>query len=241
MKTMLLMATIFSAFASANAADLVLRSGSNRAHLIELYSSEGCSSCPPADAWVSSLRASSHLWTDFVPVVFHVTYWDYLGWQDPLADEAFTSRQHAYAESWGTRSVYTPGLVLDGAEWRGWGSEPPASEQAVGVLEARVNGSRVQVSFDAPTDGGPYEVDGARLGFGISSRVANGENGGRTLRHDFVAGGIARVAMKIHGGTWSGEFPLPAAPALKAAETGLAVWIVGQDGRPIQAVGGITP
>jgi hypothetical protein len=224
---------------SADAADLVFHSGAQRTHLIELYSSEGCSSCPPADAWISSLRTSPRLWKDFVPTVFHVTYWDYLGWRDPLADETFTARQRVYAASWGERTVYTPGLILDGAEWRGWGSEPPASDEAAGVLEARVRGSRVQASFTAPAGSGPYDVYGSRLGFGISSHVANGENAGRTLHHDFVSGGVVRAVMKEHDGKWTGDFALPDAPGVTTTQTGLAVWVVGRDGRPVQATGGI--
>ena len=236
----LLIATMTALLAvSADASSLVFRSGTQRTHLIELYSSEGCSSCPPADAWVSSLRTSPNLWKNFIPAVFHVTYWDNLGWPDPLANAAFTARQRAYAASWGIESVYTPGLVLDGAEWRDWGHAPPASGETVGILEARVIENRVHVSFVSPAKNGPYEVYGARLGFGISSHVARGENSGRTLRHDFVAGGMVRSSLNKRNGTWTGEFALPDAPHLTAAQTGLAVWVVGRDGRPIQATGGI--
>jgi hypothetical protein len=241
LKTVFLTAFAFWSALPAGAADLVLRSGPQRTHLIELYSSEGCSSCPPADAWVSSLKASPRLWKDFVPTVFHVTYWDYLGWKDPLADQTFSARQRAYAASWQSGSVYTPGLVLDGAEWRGWGSEPPASDADVGTLEARVSGDRVAVRFSAPVGSGPYDVYAARLGFGISSRVANGENAGRTLRHDFVVGGLTRASLKEASGAWTGELALPAAPGVRVEKTGLAVWAVAQDGRPVQAVGGMIP
>jgi hypothetical protein len=235
----LLIATMTTMLAvSADASDLVFRSGTRRTHLIELYSSEGCSSCPPADAWVSSLRTSQNLWKDFIPAVFHVTYWDNLGWTDRLANAAFTARQRAYAASWGIESVYTPGLVLDGAEWRDWGHEPPASDETDGALEASVIENRVHVSFTAPAEKGPYDVYGARLGFGISSHVANGENSGRMLRHDFVAGGMVRISLKDGNGAWSGEFSLPDPPRLPAAQTGLAVWVVDRDGRPVQATGG---
>ena len=239
MKKIFFMALAISLAASAEAADSVFRSVTGRTRLIELYSSEGCSSCPPADAWISSLRTSRRLWKDFVPVVFHVTYWDHLGWKDPLADEAFTSRQYAYAASWGNKSVYTPGFVLDGAEWRGWGNEPASSDEAAGVLEARVRGNRVRVTFTHPAAKGPYDVYGARLGFGVSSHVTSGENAGLTLGHDFVTGGMTRAALKERKGSWTGEFPLPSAPRLKTKRTGLAVWIVGRDGRPIQATGGM--
>jgi hypothetical protein len=77
------------------AASRHLESGTTQTALLELYSSEGCSSCPPAEAWMASLRDAPGLWRDFVPVVFHVAYWDRLGWRDRFASEQFTQRQYA--------------------------------------------------------------------------------------------------------------------------------------------------
>jgi len=105
---------------SAGAGDIVLQSGPARASLLELYTSEGCSSCPPAEAWLSRLRDDARLWKEIVPVAFHVDYWDNLGWKDRFASAAFTARQRDYAARWNSGSVYTPGFVLDGQEWRGW-------------------------------------------------------------------------------------------------------------------------
>src|SRR5688572_1610666 len=95
-----------------------LQSPAQQVHLLELYTSEGCSSCPPADRWLSDLKDDPGLWKNFVPVAFHVDYWDHLGWKDKFARAAHTSRQRRYADEWGANTVYTPGLVLDGAEWR---------------------------------------------------------------------------------------------------------------------------
>src|SRR5258705_5915226 len=72
--------------------------------LIELYTSEGCSSCPPAEEWLGQLGKHPRLWRDFVPVAFHVDYWDGLGWPDRFARKQFTERQYAYSKSWGTES-----------------------------------------------------------------------------------------------------------------------------------------
>src|SRR6478609_8524746 len=96
-----------------------LESGTTQTTLLELYSSEGCSSCPPAEAWMASLRDAPGLWRDFVPVVFHVAYWDRLGWRDRFASEQFTQRQYAYAARWRSDSVYTPEFVANGEQWRG--------------------------------------------------------------------------------------------------------------------------
>src|SRR6187401_409142 len=97
-----------------------ITSGSTRASLLELYTSEGCSSCPPAEAWLSSLAASDQLWKDVVPVAFHVDYWDYLGWVDVFAKPEYSERQRDYSVAWKADRVYTPGFVLNGREWRGW-------------------------------------------------------------------------------------------------------------------------
>ena len=88
--------------------------------LVELFTSEGCSSCPPADAWISQLKESPDLWKKIVPVAFHVDYWNNLGWRDRFAKPEFTARQRRYVAAWGGDSVYTPGFVVNGKEWRDW-------------------------------------------------------------------------------------------------------------------------
>src|SRR3954470_548589 len=101
---------------SASAAENTFESGTQRTHLLELFTSEGCSSCPPAEAWLSKLKTEPQLWRDFVPVAFHVDYWDHLGWRDPFAAKRWTARQSEYSARWKNNSVYTPGFVLDGRE-----------------------------------------------------------------------------------------------------------------------------
>src|SRR5262245_15218825 len=88
--------------------------------LLELYTSEGCSSCPSAETWLSRLKDSPGLWKDYVPVALHVDYWDYLGWRDRWGSKAFSDRQRTYAQLWQSDSIYTPGFVLNGKEWRAW-------------------------------------------------------------------------------------------------------------------------
>jgi len=220
-------------------AETLYRSGPARASLIELYTSEGCSSCPPADAWLTSLKSDAGLWTNFVPVEFHVDYWDGLGWPDRFASPAFTERQRAYAAAWGRDSVYTPGLVLNGREWRSWGGTPPSAGAAAGTLFARVAGGRARVTWIAAVEGGAFEVHAARLGFGLLTRVGAGENSGRNLPHDFVVRGLTRAALAQKNGRWSAELELPAATAGERA--GLAFWVTGPDGRPVQAAGGFLP
>ena len=108
--------------ASAQSADI--RGPTSRVTLIELFTSEGCSSCPPAEKWVNGLEDHSDLWSRVVPVAFHVDYWDYIGWPDRFATRDHSLRQRAYREVGHTRGIYTPGFVVGGREWRGWFRNP---------------------------------------------------------------------------------------------------------------------
>src|SRR6266480_7047743 len=119
MKSIIILTVTASlALESARAGEQRFESGAQKTHLLELFTSEGCSSCPPAEAWLSKLKAQPRLWKDFVPLAFHVDYWDHLGWRDPFAAKEWTARQHQYSASWKSESVYTPGFVLDGREWQ---------------------------------------------------------------------------------------------------------------------------
>jgi hypothetical protein len=221
---------------SAQADQIVFESKPVRTHLIELYTSEGCSSCPPAEAWMSALKNEPRLWQDFVPVAFHVDYWDHLGWRDPFASKIWTERQTDYSLRWKKESVYTPAFALDGKEWR-YSALPAAATETPGTLKISVNGDRVVAVFKPSSDAtGRYDIHLARLGFSVTADVTAGENSGRKLIHDFVVLGLTNETMK------SGvkELRLPA-PITSTAEprTAVAAWVT-QAGQiePIQAVGG---
>ncbi|TBR20773.1 DUF1223 domain-containing protein, partial [bacterium] len=151
---------------AAAAGPAVVRSGPGRALLLELFTSEGCSSCPDADAWLGTLAGQPGLWTAFVPVGFHVTYWDRLGWPDPWGAKAYTERQRRHSNRWGSWRVYTPGFVTSGEEGRP-DRLPAAPGPKVGMLEARTAGRRVAVSF-TPEPGTPRasRAFAAALGMG---------------------------------------------------------------------------
>ena len=132
-------------------------SGDTQSSLIELFTSEGCSSCPPAEKWLSALKSSSDLWKKAVPVAFHVDYWDHLGWRDRFAKPEFTSRQHRYAAAWGGDSVYTPSFVVNGKEWRDWfgGNAMPITSTKVGVLRVSLgDDGKVSATFAPDTIAG---------------------------------------------------------------------------------------
>ena len=223
---------------TAESGEVVFESKPTRTHLLELFTSEGCSSCPPAEAWLSNLKNEPRLWQDFVPLAFHVDYWDHLGWRDPFATKIWTERQADYSARWKSGSVYTPAFVLDGATWHNT-ALPATATETPGVLTLTINGDRVVASFKPATDAGrhSYEIHLARLGFGLGGQVTAGENSGRKLVHDFVVLGLTNEGMK------SGvkELRLPASSSLSPANSrsAIAAWVTlaGQM-EPVQAVGG---
>ena len=224
--------------APAHGADVTLRSTAGRTHLLELYTSEGCSSCPPAEKWMSTLKASPRLWKDFVPVAFHVDYWDGLGWPDRFASKAHTARQRAYAAAWGSGTVYTPGFVLDGREWQDRSLERiPKPDGAAGLLSATIRDRKTVAVTYAPSRAGRWEVHVAVLGFGMNSDVKAGENSGRKLLHDFVVLAHEAKAMALEAGSARAEILMPALGA--EGQVGVAVWVTeAGKPQPAQAVGG---
>src|SRR5580700_2762644 len=197
-------------------AETTLRSGPERVSLLELYTSEGCSSCPPAESWLTGLQKDGRLWKEIVPVAFHVDYWDNLGWKDRFAKQEYTSRQREYSMAWGTSSVYTPGFVLDGQEWKGWfnGSPlPEPGEQSAGTLEVSIQGQTMTIRFSENSGSKEIEAHVVPLAMDVSSDVLAGENRGRKLAHSFVA--LDLVSLKLTGGNgqFSGELPLNFAAA----------------------------
>lgn len=224
--------------ASLIATPLVLDSGTRQVSLLELYTSQGCSSCPPAERWLNDWIDDARLWREVVPVALHVDYWDYLGWRDPYARAANSERQHDYARAGRTRTVYTPGVFLNGREWRGWQLRipPRASGSAPGRLAVRIDNRELTAEF-AATDI-PLELHVALLGCGIDTPVAGGENRGRTLRQEFVA--LSHDIYPSTDGHW--QVALPATDAAAAQRLGVAVWVsAAGEVRPLQATGGWLP
>ncbi len=229
--------------AGAEASSVVLASGPAQVALLELYTSEGCSSCPPADAFLSSLSASPRLWRDIVPVAFHVDYWNDLGWEDPFAQSAWSGRQRELVRQGAAGTVYTPGLFLNGAEWRRPAGMAPLTlpkAAAAGELTVIVrDGGAVDVRFTpAIAPGGTLQAHVALLGSGFVTRVQAGENRGRTLRHDFVVLKLETSRLNRDAGRYTASLQLN--PLRSAApRQAIAVWITaGASLRPLQAAGG---
>lgn len=223
-----------------------VESPDRQVQLIELYTSEGCSSCPPADRWLSGLKDDPRLWHEIVPVAFHVDYWNYLGWPDRFSSGAYSERQRRYAAAGGLRTVYTPGFVVNGREWRGWFRGrmlQHRGEPAAGTLSGAGSETALQIRYQpAARLDGPLQVHVARLGFDLHTEVGGGENDGRGLQHDFVVLGYEEHPLQRQGTEHRALVQLP--PAREpAARQGLALWVTRKgDLRPLQAAGGwLTP
>ena len=215
-------------------------SGDTQSSLIELFTSEGCSSCPPAEKWLSALKSNPDLWKKIVPVAFHVDYWDRLGWRDRFAKPEFTSRQQRYATAWGGDSVYTPGFVVIGKEWRGWfgGNGMPTTSARVGVLRVSLGDDRKLTATFVPETTKPraLALNVALLGNDLESDVKRGENSGRKLRHDFVVLDLIHTDMVNESNRWNGFVSLPLRTG-NDKPSALGAWITENE-TLIQATGG---
>ena len=179
--TMALMA--FSAPGALAAGACTAASGVTVPTVVELYTSEGCSSCPPADRWLSTLKGRP----DVLALAFHVNYWDRLGWPDRFATPEATARQHDLARLAGSAQVYTPQVRAAGRDWKVWPKLPaPAGDSGISVTLQR-EGDAVTAKI-AATPGSAAQRSGywAVLEDGHQSVVKAGENSGETLRHDHV-------------------------------------------------------
>ncbi|MBE0614990.1 MAG: DUF1223 domain-containing protein [Burkholderiales bacterium] len=181
-----------SAFSACDA-----RSGPETAALVELYTSEGCSSCPPADQQLSRLREALDPAAAVVPIALHVGYWDYIGWKDPYAQASFAARQSWLVHANRKDVVYTPQFFVGGTELRSWrgalGDRVRKLNAVPAVADIRVhadiaaNGAlALKAEAKARNGSEPAVLYLALAESGLVSKVTSGENGGVTLAHDHV-------------------------------------------------------
>ena len=163
-------------------------SGATITPVVELYTSEGCSSCPPADKWASTLKGVSANGGAVVQA-FHVGYWDYIGWVDRFAAPAYTQRQREIAAKNNLRSIYTPQAVLDGKDWPRWGGKPDNKDPARAAISLKQVGTD---QFEASVTTLPALLSNNWSAYwtitehGHNSKVLSGENKGEFLKHDFA-------------------------------------------------------
>ena len=240
--TLLYLVAIAAIANHASAATQILSSEEQRSVLVELYTSEGCSSCPPADRWLSSLKSDPRLWQQIVPVAFHVDYWNYLGWRDRFAHARYSKRQSDYERHDFLQTVYTPGVMRNGREWRSWSRfDIPITEERekAGVLKATLRDGDAVVEF-APNHlyQSPLILNIALLGFDLTSRVAAGENAGKILKHDFVVLDFQQLSQAPHDGVFRWE-PSGLINGMTEKPSGIALWVTTpNDPTPLQTTGG---
>lgn len=214
-----------------------------RVTVVELFTSHGCSSCPPAEAWLGRLDQRPDLWKSVIPIAFHVDYWDYLGWRDRYASPEYSQRQRQYRQTGGLSSVYTPGMLVNGEEWRGWyrGDPIPHTNSAeVGKLTLSIEPEKsAEIEF-SPKEGqglSGLEAHLVILGSGIQDDIGAGENRGRSLEGDFVVLGYQMGVKNVTGQGWRIDWP--GLKSNSAKMHAAAAWISRPDDpSPLQATGG---
>ena len=226
---------------SLNAETLHLQSGVNKNTLIELYTSEGCSSCPPAEEYLNKFKHNKDLWEKWIPVAFHVDYWDYIGWRDRYATREFGQRQSLYASLKHASTVYTPAFMFNGSSWRKgiFSNSLPEEKSVAGNLIVSVDGNALKATYHAlKKNKSRLKLNIALLGMELSTYIEKGENQGRTAKHEFVVVGFD--SLTSNNLQWS--MKLPELHYSKAKKYALAVWVseIGNPA-PLQVVGGRLP
>lgn len=225
--------------------------------IVELYTSEGCSSCPPADRYLSSMAGQPELYRTLFPLAFHVDYWDYIGWSDRFAQKRFSQRQRALAKAGQFSQVYTPAFLVNGQEWRAWfggARELPAPSGGgtpeVLALSLTLHDQQIRILTRTDNPGmlqsEAYSLSVALTRSGLFTEVRRGENRGRTLTHDFVVLGYAERRFQTEWHLPLSELQVSATLREKFSADGpeagatlaLIAWITGPDGRPLRAAGG---
>ncbi|MGH8779343.1 DUF1223 domain-containing protein [Paraburkholderia sp.] len=198
-------AVVASGAANAAAGQCIAHSPAHRVALVELYSSEGCDSCPPADHWLSQWKEGAAA-QGIVPLALHVDYWNSLGWTDRFSQHRFTERQQSLTDLAGGHTIYTPEVFVAGRELRSWSStdsfddrlrrivgEPAAADVSV-ALAPHAGGAANAVDVDAQfashmpnaSATNPLNAYIAVYENSLVSQVRAGENSGATLHHERV-------------------------------------------------------
>jgi hypothetical protein len=207
--------------------------------VIELFTSQGCSSCPPADKLMTELAKDPSL----IVLTLPVDYWDYLGWKDTLAHSAFTARQKGYSAMRGDRQVYTPQAVINGAA-HAVGSERVSIDKAILMTRTQANVLSVDIRIEKGEGGLKAVLPAMTGGAGQvwvltmvkerSVQIGRGENTGRSVTYANVVRGLSRIA------TWNGEavsLDIPAAAISSDAEGVIVLVQAGSDKKPGQIIG----
>ena len=204
-----------------------------RTPVVELYTSEGCSSCPPADRWIRKLGDLLGDELHAVPLAFHVDYWNYLGWEDPFSDRKFTERQRTLATINRQRSIYTPEFLVSGAETRGTqavvesiqAANKDKAELHIGIAVDLVKGDGIIADIDIGGNPGDAVLYLAVYENNIVREIGGGENHGRTLHHDFVVRDFRELSLSGKDNPVASAV-IPLDEAWNTGELGLAAMVM---------------
>ena len=242
---------ILMAAMPAEAAKCVAHSGDRTTALVELYTSEGCSSCPPADRWLSGLGTRGYAPERVVPLSLHVDYWDYIGWKDRFAKGEFSSRQRKLSQQQRLAFVYTPQVMLQGQDFRGWGGS--AFERALDRINSQP--AKARLGLEIVSIGRESMVVEAQAalaeGYGgsdaalylaayenkLASEVTAGENRGERLQHDYVVLEWLGPFDLARGAALTQRRALPLLPKAVPAHSGVAAFVQSRStGEVLQAL-----
>ncbi len=207
-----------------------------RVALLELYTSEGCNSCPPADRWVSSLPQPQFVPQKLVVLAFHVDYWNYLGWKDRFSQRRFTERQQELVRTNRLRTAYTPQLVLNGRDFR----DTAGINQHVSRINVQLPSVNLTLNADRkdrmlrtgvtvnPVNSSaqdPMELYLALYENNLESQVTSGENRGKRLRHDYVVRTLLGPVAVAPNRKTSEAWQIPLAADWKIPDMGVAAFV----------------
>lgn len=216
---------LFGLLSAQTAHSQVLVTDSSAPTVVELFTSEGCSSCPPADRFLSSLATEEDPFEKAIPLAYHVDYWNYIGWEDRFSRPEYSSRQRRHVREGNTSQVYTPGFVVNNKEWREWfrgERDIPQNHGDAGQLSAKLTQGFLEAEYSGHPDiDGPYLLNVAYLGMGITTQVKAGENRNRRLNHDYVV--LDNFSLISQGKRWQIKLDKP--PELGQEKTGIAIWV----------------
>lgn len=244
MKLILFHLVLLLGSVSVHAAECSIKSGMQQVALLELYTSEGCSSCPPADQWSGNLEQRGFGTDKVIPIALHVDYWDYIGWKDRFANPAYTSRQHSQASLNRSGFVYTPQVMLNGRDYRGWSNTRTFANDIAAINR---NTPRAEIELKTGMENGLLSVNLSARGpaksavylalveDGLSSDVKAGENNGAKLHHDHVVRDW-QGPFGMEGGKLESQQSVVMRPEWKIANARLVAFVQEQSGEVAQAV-----
>lgn len=211
--------------------------------VVELFTSEGCSSCPPADRLLTKIIEKANPNQRIYCLSFHVDYWNYIGWNDPYSDKSFSERQRKYSRAFRSSRIYTPQMIVNGTT-EFVGSDRSRAEKAIeaglgknnteslSISKPVVADGRLTVTFDFAGQSRPYLLNIALVERDLAQQVTRGENSGRKLTHDNVVRQLETREIKSSG---NGKLSLPIPSIVNLDKCAVIAYVQNQDDMQVVA------